>query len=66
MSGKQQRFKYIMIVIAIVGILGTVIPSLLETDYAAAEKAVICISYLLGVPLVVFVVYKIGSRLMKG
>lgn len=66
MSGKQQRFKYIMIVIAIVGILGTVIPNLLEPDYAAAEKAVICISYLIGVPLVVFVVYKIGSRLMKG
>ena len=38
MSDRQKRFKYIMVMIAIVGVLGTVIPNLLDTSYAAAEK----------------------------
>ncbi|MCM3258655.1 hypothetical protein M3664_12700 [Paenibacillus lautus] len=66
MSERQKRFKYIMVIIAIVGVLGTVIPNLLDTSYAAAEKAVICLSFLIGVPLVVSIVYWIGKKIMKG
>lgn len=66
MSGKQQRFKSIMIGIAAVGIVGTVVPNLLETGYTAAEKAIISLSYIIGIPIVVFVVYKVGTKFMKG
>ncbi|MEC0256180.1 hypothetical protein [Paenibacillus lautus] len=66
MSDKQKRFKYIMVIIAVVGVLGTVIPNLLDTSYEAAEKAVICLSFLIGVPLVVSIVYWIGKKILKG
>lgn len=66
MSDRQKRFKYIMVIIAIVGVLGTVIPNLLDTSYAAAEKTVICLSFLIGVPLIVSIVYWIGKKIMKG
>lgn len=55
-----------MVIIAVVGVLGTVIPNLLDTSYAAAEKAVICLSFLIGVPLVVSIVYWIGKKILKG
>ncbi|MDH6670537.1 hypothetical protein M2277_001187 [Paenibacillus sp. LBL] len=66
MNDRQRKFKYIMTVIGIVGVLGTVVPNLLNAEYAAAEKAVICISYLVGVPLVVSLVYWAGKNIMKG
>lgn len=66
MNDKQRKFKYIMWVIGIVGLLGTVIPNLLSTEYAVAEKMVICLSYLVGIPLVVFIVYTIGKKILKG
>ncbi|KOP67831.1 hypothetical protein AMS62_23170 [Bacillus sp. FJAT-18019] len=66
MNDKQRKFKYIMMVIGIVGVLGTVIPNLLSTEYAAAEKTVICLSYLVGIPLIVSIVYRIGKKMLKG
>ena len=39
MSDKQKRFKYIMVIIAVVGVLGTVIPNLLDTSYATGKSS---------------------------
>lgn len=66
MSDKQTRFKQIMIAIAIIGVLGTVIPNLLDSSATAAQKAVISIAFLVCIPLVVTAVYFVGKKLMKG
>ncbi|MFB5673778.1 hypothetical protein ACE3NQ_20085 [Paenibacillus terreus] len=66
MNGKQKRFKTVMMIIAIAGILGTVIPNLLETSYSPAEKTVICLAYLIGIPLVCSVIYWVGKKVLRG
>lgn len=66
MNGKQKKFKTAMMIIAIVGMLGTVIPNLLDTSYSPAEKAVICLAYLIGIPLVCSVVYWVGKKVLRG
>ncbi len=66
MSQKEARFKQIMIFIAIIGVLGTVIPNLLDSGMPAAEKAVICITFLLAIPLVVTAIYFVGKKIMRG
>jgi nitrate/nitrite transporter NarK len=66
MNSKQKKFKTVMMVIAIVGVLGTVIPNLLETSFSPAEKAVICLTYLIGIPLLCSVVYWVGKKVLRG
>lgn len=66
MSAKQLKFKKVMLVIAFLGVLGTVIPNLLDTTSTPAEKTVICIAYLIGVPIVTAIVYFVGKKLLKG
>lgn len=66
MNDKQTRFKQIMIAIAIVGVLGSVIPNLLDSSSTTAEKAVISITFLICIPLVVTAVYFVGKKMMKG
>ncbi|GAB6931296.1 hypothetical protein JCM10914A_52790 [Paenibacillus sp. JCM 10914] len=65
MNDKQKRFKYIMIIIGVVGVFGTVIPNLLNTEYSAGEKAVVCLTYLIAVPIVVWVVHWIGHKWLR-
>ncbi|UNK16505.1 hypothetical protein MNQ98_18600 [Paenibacillus sp. N3/727] len=66
MSDKQTKFKQIMIAIAIIGVLGTVIPNLMDSSLPVAEKAVICITFLVCIPLLVTALYFVGKKLMKG
>ncbi|MFC7679393.1 hypothetical protein [Paenibacillus sp. GCM10028914] len=66
MSDKQTRFKQIMIAIAIVGVLGSIIPNLLDSSSTTAEKAVVSITFLICIPLVVTAVYFVGKKMMKG
>lgn len=66
MSGKQQRFKQIMIAIAVIGVPGTILPNLLDSNLSASEKAVISTAFLIGIPLVSAAVYFVGKNLMKG
>ena len=66
MRDKRIRFKQIMIAVAVIGVLGTVIPNLLDASIPAAEKAVICIAFLVCIPLVVTAVYFVGKKIMKG
>ncbi|WP_054955989.1 hypothetical protein [Paenibacillus dakarensis] len=66
MSDKLIKFKQIMIAIAIIGVLGTVIPNLLDSSTQGVEKAVIVITFLITIPLVVTAVYFIGKKIMKG
>ncbi|WP_397332833.1 hypothetical protein [Paenibacillus sp. JSM ZJ436] len=69
MEGRGQavhsRFKVIMISIAVVGVLGTIIPNLADPALQVREKAVICISLGVFIPLVTAAVYKVGTMLMK-
>ena len=66
MSDKLAWFRRIMIAMAIIGVLGTVIPNLMDSSITGAEKAVICAAFLVGIPLVVTAVYYTGKKIMKG
>lgn len=66
MNAKQLKLKRIMIAIALLGVLGTVIPNLVDSTYTTAEKTVICVTYLISVPSVTAIVYFVGKKLLKG
>ncbi|NMO97808.1 hypothetical protein [Paenibacillus lemnae] len=66
MQGNSKKFKQIMTAIAVIGVLGTVIPNLIDSDMPPSEKAVICTAYLIFIPLVTAAIYWVGKKMMKG